>query len=321
MLVVLPGGGVCYSGEKVYYSVYAPDAERTVKRANLDSTGVETVLTNPAPPRFYGIAFDEANAHLYGGDGSHLFRCNLDGTNRVNLVPSRAGDVELDLVNCKVCWTNATQGLPSGRGIFRANLDGSNIETLASIGPNDVAMGIAVDPTGAKLYYVYNEWPTTMQVRSMGLDGSNNTLFKDLPGGAYPYDVEFDSVEPELYWNEMWPGDDQRRSIVRADLEGTIVQTILTPLSPPDSWFHVDVANRDLYFPLSNVVDPTSTYLARSNLDGSGVELVLHEPSGVIRNMEVCIPEPSTGALLIMLVGTGVVVWLARRRRREARGT
>src|SRR3990172_6012863 len=94
--------------QSIYWSEYVyprvPGSPTRIMRANSDGTGVQAVLNqgySDSSGVFGGIALDPAHGYLYSGDKQFLFRTNLDGTGRVNLVPSSSAqqieEIELDL--------------------------------------------------------------------------------------------------------------------------------------------------------------------------------------------------------------------------------
>src|SRR5689334_7339904 len=76
------------ASESIYWTEGDPVAPRIMK-ANLDGSSITTVMTTSSSENgFGGIAFDVANGQFYSGTRNFLFRANLDGSGRVNLVPT-----------------------------------------------------------------------------------------------------------------------------------------------------------------------------------------------------------------------------------------
>lgn len=85
-------------GGKIYWTDIGPPP--LVRRANLDGTNAETVLStsNYAPLSLpLGIEFDASGRHLYFVDELALRRCDLDGSGVVTLLEDRGNPVGLAL--------------------------------------------------------------------------------------------------------------------------------------------------------------------------------------------------------------------------------
>jgi hypothetical protein len=104
------------AGGKMYWSDYGTNY---VQRANLDGTGVETLVTGLGNPR--QIALDLSAGKMYWSDNGtdKIQRANLDGTSVEDLiVTSNAFGIALDVAAGKMYWTD--KGIDK---IQRANLD------------------------------------------------------------------------------------------------------------------------------------------------------------------------------------------------------
>jgi low density lipoprotein receptor-related protein 5/6 len=80
-----------------------------IKRANLDGSDQETVLSNL--PRPHGIALDVSNGKMYwaDADGGDIRRANFDGSGQEILVKGLASPhgISLDVSGGKVYWVDA----------------------------------------------------------------------------------------------------------------------------------------------------------------------------------------------------------------------
>jgi hypothetical protein len=281
-----------------------------IKRANLDGTDVETIMTATGT-EVGGIAFDVAHGYLYSGDTQFIFRTNLDGSSRVNLAPiggpGKTGDVELDLVHGKIYWTTAA-AIPTQ--VFRANLDGSNVQTLFTRSSANFE-GLAIDPGAGKLYYAI---ANTIMVSN--LDGSGASVFKTLSAGAH--DVEIDVAGGKLYW-------DTEGFLQSANLDGSGgIENLLAaaPGSRFTNGLDFDPVDHVLYYTLEPSPRSSTLVLGRINADGTGNGVLLTDLDGInypavlhLPQDVTAAPEPATltllGAGLLSLLGYG---W----RRRHA---
>ena len=302
----------------------------------VDSAGgtPQTILSQPGSTGS-GIAIDPTAGYMYSGDANHLFRTNLDGSGRVNLVSTdvNRGDVELDLVHGKVYWSTAWQSNPTSQfGIWRANLDGTGAEKIVPIGPLDMAGGIALDPAGGKMYWAMTPsyWGNQHQaaIMSANLDGTGVSTFRSLQVSPYPNtahetfpgDVEIDPQSGKLFWSEVdFERANTRPNRIRsADLVGTGTSTLLSPSFDLGPWaLAVDPSSGELYFS-DNIAGPNHIY--RMNYDGTGLETVLTDPNWIghleyadLRGSNV--PEPAS--LVVWLIGGTAVMGYARLRRRR----
>src|SRR3954467_15232358 len=182
-----------------------------------------------------GIVVHVSAGHLYwtnmgnpsANDGS-IDRCDLDGGNITNIVPSgrtfTPKQLQLDEKNKKLYWSDR-----EGMRTMRCNLDGSNIETLIVSGHGDSdridarkwCVGIALDITGGKLYWTQKGNDNAGQGRIFranleipkGQTAANRkdieTLYDGLPE---PIDLDLDLKNRVMYWTDR--GDPPRGNTV-----------------------------------------------------------------------------------------------------------
>lgn len=207
-LPVFEAGDYLYWTESVRYTT--PRLAQLM-RVNLNDGNIETLVSqDTAIENVFGdLAFDVENGHLYTGTRDYVVRLTLDGTGRVNLVPTRnrsqVGDIVLDLPAGKMYWTEGSMGL---RSIRCANLDGSGVRTLLDTGYEDLVEGLALDPVRGKLYFARQVPGHPDSIESMNLDGSGISVLVDglEVNTEIPHDVEFNAWEDSLYFNVYDPG-------------------------------------------------------------------------------------------------------------------
>jgi len=152
---------------------WADPSNGTIQRANLDGTGLETLVSDLARPN----------------------------------------DLALDNINDKLYWTESgaefnDSGIPIGdiNRVQRSNLDGSNVEeivTLSSGSPD----GVAVDAAGGKVYWkVSTDSSTPDQLRRADLNGSNPEDVLEL--GAFTQEFVLD-LENERVYSTLGPDEIQ----------------------------------------------------------------------------------------------------------------
>jgi hypothetical protein len=157
--------------------------------------------------------------------------------------------------------------------IGRANIDGS--------APGDIVTGltessrVAIDAANQKIFYGGGEATITQA----DLDGSNPVAV--VPTGASPSGMAIDATNGKLYWSTFTTD-----SVLRADLDGSNVETILDGNVTDPSGIWIDEQNGKLY-----VITYNTTQIRRANLDGSGLETVAASLGG--QGVEVIV-DPTT---------------------------
>jgi DNA-binding beta-propeller fold protein YncE len=123
-----------------------------VRRANLDGSNVETLITGLTAPWVdpQGIALHAAANTLYIADGSGgtIYRANLDGSGLQQIASGLQAprSLAIDLINSKLYTAEE-----EGNRVQRMNLDGTGVETVLS-GLN-LPRGVAVDPFSNLLFW------------------------------------------------------------------------------------------------------------------------------------------------------------------------
>ncbi len=295
--------GVEAWGAKIYWSTGFGE---TIDRANLDGSGLETVVhTGNLPGQ---LALDTADGKVYwtGVQGRAIGRANLDGTGRQFLViPSYDPEgIALDPIHGRIYWTEiATLDLG---WIRSANLDGSDVQTLISTSTG-YPHSVELDLVNGYLYWTNIR--TSVIHRSL-LDGSQTIDL--LSTGVSPIDMAIDPIRGQIYWTENGRSNDIIR---RANLDGSDIETLVTGLGNPLG-IALDVLDGKMYW-----ADQGLRKIQRANLDGTGVEDILvnltRDPDFIA--LDVPIPEPTS--LLLLCLGGALIAGRRRRSRNPAIST
>ena len=229
-----------------------------IKAANLDGTGVNTLVSEAGSPM--GVAVD-AN-HVYWAGAGAIKESNLDGSGVTTLVSGtdRLYGVAVDA--SYIYWTDLTAGT-----IMRADLDGSNVTILVSgeFDPSSVAVNAS--------HIYWTDWLTTGTVKEADLNGGNVTTL--VTGQDNPFAIAADNSY--VYWV-----NEGQINIAT----GTVDRT---PLSDPSQ---VTTLASNQWHPDGLAVDASHIYWAnsqaatinRANLDGTSPTILVSgtsQPAGV----------------------------------------
>ena len=197
-----------------------PDAMSNIQRANLDGTGIETLVSG-GPSIKETIALDTSGGKMYwvdfsfDGDDNKIQRANLDGSNVEDLVTALEDPrgLALDLSRGKMYWADS-----GANKIQRANLDGTNIEDIVAL-LSEPPHYITLDFSGGKIYWT--EHVDDGKIQRANLDGSNPEAV--VSGLDRPFGIALDSLNGKIYWT-----DPIAKKIQRANLDGTNVEDLIT---------------------------------------------------------------------------------------------
>ena len=237
--------------KKVYWT---DDVANKIQRSDEDGNNVEDVITGLDRPR--GLDIDAVNGKLYWTNGRQIKRSDLNGNNVETIFSGSvtALDIKLDVAGGKMYWTH-----DDGYSLVkRANLDGSNSDTI-NTSLNRPAY-ITLDAAAGFLYLT--EFGDG-SVSRMNLDGTGITALTSGPAGAVGNAV--DLINGKLYWTGGATNDWIRRS----NIDGSIVETIVTGLNAPQDIVY-DSDNDRIYW-----VDALNRLLQRSDPDGSNIETLV----------------------------------------------
>ncbi|HUU31358.1 MAG TPA: DUF5050 domain-containing protein [Phycisphaerae bacterium] len=296
MMVVVVVSPLLGFPEEAYGSqikMYWTDMDgNAVGRANLDGSGVETVVSlAQTDQRAMGLAVDVEAGKVYWSDiaGGRLHRANLDGSGAEELSGTSSGHISyvaLDVADGKVYWT-------ASYSIRRANMDGSDMEIIVSALQDP--RGIDLDLVAGHVYWAEHE---TGKITRANLNGTDVTTLIMSP---IPWTIELDVPGDKMYWT-----DRQTHRLYRANLNGSSMEEMFwlgTNFSSGQD-IALDLPNGKVYY-----TDHYNNVIRRANFDGSMPEDLV---TGVDAYSVLIIPEPATLALLAF----GGLLLLRRRRER-----
>ena len=274
---------------KIYWTDYSASV---IRRANLDGSNVETVLTaagGVSGPK--GIAIDHVDGRMYWTELTRIKRAGLDGSGVQTLVSSdlySSNGIDVWEQGRKIYFTDS-----EGDRMGRCDLDGSGFQILVSAQRNPI--GIDVDHEGGKVYWAISNGYDG--IRRMNLDGSGPV--EDIVSGqSWPLDVAVHRPSGRIYFTDQDYG-----TVKSANLDGSDLTTLVTGLSNP---YPIDAYNGFIYW-----TDWTAGTIERAAMDGTGHEtLISGLPSP--RGLAIFIPEPS--ALGLLAFGGLALI----RRKRQA---
>lgn len=203
---------------------------------------------------------------------SRFMHANLDGSDVQTLFTTNVttAGFDIDYDNEQIYWQSVD-------GVFRADFDGANQEKI--IDPTDTnaslpavggstanVLGLEVDSEAGHVYWIDQD----DNILRANVDGSSQTTLFSVTrppefgvSGAGSVGLALDTVNDYLFVTTQNSG-----TIVRANLDGSARQEIVTGLTNPQDMF-IDSTNSRLYF---TSLDETVRF---SDLDGNGLTTVI----------------------------------------------
>lgn len=269
---------------------------KNIKRANLDGSNVEDVLTELGLPE--DIALDLPNLRIYWTEyrTGKIKMANLNGDAIVEIVNGfprlPSGNLHIrckngkcegrvtpnegepfviphNLLNAPSCITHAKNKIYWGNnrhydGIRRANLDGTDIEDIIHLPLYD-PVNIALDIKSGKMYWTDRFHDKVLRAN---MDGSH--IEHLVPERLEPHGLALDLRAGQMYWTMNFAG-----LLQRSDLNGENLENLVTGLSHPLD-IALDLREHKIYW-----VDcdrgRSMCKIQRANLDGSNITDVLTE--------------------------------------------
>ena len=228
---------------KTGQQVLVPESQRpSMYWINTDTGKIESLEPFDAVTQeVVSLTVDAAGGKIYwaeqGSSRGTIKRANLDGTNVEVLTtePITASSFVVDTANNKLYWTDSTQGR-----VHSADLNGENITTIIEL---DDIKDIAVDTEGGKLYF-----SDTFAIRRVNRDGTNVEIILTGWGTFRTTGIGGIAVaDGKIYWTEQQNRNRGSGKIHRANLNGTNIETLATPLGTPTG-IAVDTVGGKVYW-------------------------------------------------------------------------
>ncbi|MCC6677735.1 MAG: hypothetical protein IT436_11370 [Phycisphaerales bacterium] len=212
--------------------VYWTDVDNfVIARADLDGSNPEDIVTSglifPS-----ALTIDAVGREMYWLDQDNwLARSGLDGSGFITLsetVTHRG--IDLDLAAGKMYWSTSDT-LFKGK-ILRANLDGTQPHVaVTSLDAQFKPNAIALDVAAGKIYWT--DYVIDVVSRS-NLDGTNVEIIWAAGANHNPRGIALDIANSKVYWGQDNDFDGTSGRIMRANLDGSNPQVVITDIGLPN---------------------------------------------------------------------------------------
>lgn len=249
-----------------------------ITRANLDGSSPESVVTS-------GLIFPSAitihptDRSMYWLDQDNwVARAGLDGSDFTVLSETITHrGIDLDPAAGKMYWSTSDT-LFKGK-ILRANLDGSQPQVVVtSLDSQFKPNAIALDLARGKIYWT--DYVIDVVSRS-NLDGTGMEIIWAAGANYNPRGITIDPVGGKIYWGQDNDFDGTSGRIMRANLDGTNPQVVITGIGLVNSLVFVATAACRADLNGDGVVD-FADYLEFLNLYDTGDLRVDFNGDGVV---------------------------------------
>ncbi len=275
-----------------------------IRRMQLGSTNVETLLTNLAVGCFGGISVDPLAGYIYSGDRTSLFRTDLRGGQRTNLFTTQNAvtDVEFDPVNNWIYWAESGP-FTRTNSIKRIRPDKTGFKLLFQLQTGQFN-GIALDVARDTLYYTLSLNAGRDTIQAMNISSLQRRVISTLPNATVdPFDIDFDPTTQTLVFNEIGT-----RSFWRVGRDGSGLTPIFTNAFATINAFALNSPQQEVIFNGQGAINSrpltggTTTLLVR-NRQTVNYEDVVHLTSGTSSNAPL-VAEISFGSVTNSLIAT-----------------
>ena len=130
--------------------LYLTNSWGKLQRLNLNGSNFQSnLIPELASPKH--LALDVSGGKVYWTVPGSIWRANLNGKNREQLVAGLGEIGGLTVAGNRLYWTEKAAAAANRGSIRSANRNGDDVKTLATL--QSVPIGIAVDTVGRKLYW------------------------------------------------------------------------------------------------------------------------------------------------------------------------
>lgn len=252
-------------GQKIYWQ---DRLARTITRANLDGSEIETIIRFQFGENPLAISIDSREEKLYCAMDlqyepfGYIRRLNLDGSTveDVHITVRGTRGIAVDLDEGLMYWA-------SWRIIERSQLDGLGREVIFSDDQSD-PFGIALDPARQKLYWTDFSGAKVLRGNT---DGSSVEVLP-VTGFRYTRHIVVDALGETIYWTaDITLG---HGAVFAADLDGNNSRKVVTTEGFALG-LALDAEAGKLYWSDKVSEEPRGARIWRANLDGTEPERII----------------------------------------------
>lgn len=270
LTIVFQGPTDAIGEGKIYWTEW-----NKIRRANLDGTSVEDVVTDLSIPR--NLTLDPRNGKMYWSEllGSLMKRANLDGSNSETIHDIDdeigAGKFDFHRIRCMALDSSAMKIYWAGihtRKFYRSNFDGTNVEGFLIDGIFTSPKNIDIDQNARKIYWMDFKLPgiSRTNLNGTGLEELVNIHFNS-------GELVVDEQTNKMYWIDVLQG-----RILQSSLNGDNIEDTVTGLRFPVD-FALDTSSSKIYW-LQSDKDVGKSKIGSANLDGTNVIDILTNLDG-----------------------------------------
>ena len=268
---------------KIYWLFHYPKNPPTLGQANLDGSERKAIIVwdneNPHDTNYISpvaIAINADAQKVYFIRDRAIQTADTDGSDIQVVLELERNDysftigIAVEPKSGKVYWSEPNMGT-----LYRANLDGSDVEIIVQ--QNRVG-AMTLHRGSAKVYWANDLEDTT--VHRANFDGSGHEVVWQTSPRQF-FGIDLDKSRGHIYWasvNRL--GSEKRGEILRANLDGTAVESIIAKGIEHPKGIAVDELDEKIY-----CVDAQK--ILRANLDGSSPEDLIIDGIGMTRDIEV----------------------------------